>query len=86
MPGGGAIFRLDSHGDSWSWDFHPIRPDEARDGDDVAALVALDPPPKSRRDVADRLGWGTNRAGKALAAYRARSGTTLPLHTTTEGA
>jgi hypothetical protein len=38
---------------------------------DVAALESLDPAPSSRRDVMDRLGWGTPRAGAALKAWRA---------------
>jgi hypothetical protein len=39
-------------------------------GTDAAALGQLDPPPQSRRDVMDRLGWGTSRASAALRAYR----------------
>lgn len=37
---------------------------------DVAELGALDPPPRSKRDVQDRMGWGSDRAHKALKAWR----------------
>lgn len=86
MPGGGAIFRLDSRGDAWTYDFHLLPSDDQRGDGDLAALLALDPAPTSRRDVMDRLGWGTTRAGKVLAAYRARIASTVatfPLDPTT---
>lgn len=37
---------------------------------DVAELDALDPPPRSQRDVQERLKWGSNRALKALQRWR----------------
>ncbi len=39
---------------------------------DVAALDALDPEPKSKRDVQERMGWGSSRAQNALARWRER--------------
>jgi hypothetical protein len=44
-------------------------PSDAPDGD-VAELDALDPPPRSQRDVQDRLKWGSNRAMNALRRWR----------------
>jgi len=44
---------------------------------DVEQLRQLDPPPRSRDDVRERLEWGTARAGRALKEWReqaARSG------------
>jgi hypothetical protein len=38
--------------------------------EDVAELDALDPPPKSQRDVQNRLGWGGTRALRALREWR----------------
>lgn len=46
--------------------------DPARLAADVSALDALDPPPKSQRDVAARMGWGGGRAADALRAWRSR--------------
>lgn len=47
---------------------------EAPDGvvpdEDVAELDGLVPPPRSKRDVQDRCGWGSNRAQKALSKWR----------------
>lgn len=37
---------------------------------DVAELDSLVPPPRTKRDVQDRLGWGSNRAQNALARWR----------------
>jgi hypothetical protein len=37
---------------------------------DVAELDALVPPPRSKRDVHDRMGWGSDRAQKTLARWR----------------
>ena len=36
----------------------------------VEELKALDPPPKSVRDVIARKGWGTDKSGQALKSYR----------------
>ncbi|MFQ1002612.1 AAA family ATPase [Modestobacter sp. SSW1-42] len=38
--------------------------------DDIAELDSLDPEPTSVRDVKTRLGWGSDRATKALAAWK----------------
>lgn len=43
--------------------------DHASD-EDVAELDGLVPPPRSRRDVQDRLKWGSDRAQKALSRWR----------------
>lgn len=37
---------------------------------DVEQLDGLDPPPASKRDVQTRMGWGSDRATVALAAWR----------------
>ncbi|MBB1032560.1 AAA family ATPase [Dietzia sp. SLG310A2-38A2] len=39
---------------------------------DVDALAALDPPPTSKRDVQQRMKWGSDRAVVALDEYRRR--------------
>lgn len=44
--------------------------DSGVSNDDLAELMSLDPPPKSKRDVQERLGWGGTRAWKALNRYR----------------
>ncbi|BCN82779.1 AAA family ATPase [Prescottella equi] len=41
---------------------------------DVAALDALVPPPKSVRDVKERMNWRTDRAGDALRMWRNENG------------
>jgi hypothetical protein len=41
---------------------------------DVAELDCLDPPPKSKRDVMKRMGWGDGRAAKVLRGWRAAHG------------
>lgn len=41
---------------------------------DVAELDALVPPPRSKRDVQDRLKWGSDRAHKALMRWREMRG------------
>lgn len=38
--------------------------------EDVAELDALTPPPRSQRDVQERLSWGSNRAMNALRRWR----------------
>lgn len=43
--------------------------------DDLDQLEKLDPPPASKRDVQDRMGWGSDRANAALGAWRERNGT-----------
>lgn len=42
--------------------------------DDVDRLAALVPPPKSQRDVQNRMQWGGSRALRALRELRERSG------------
>lgn len=41
--------------------------------DDVAALAALTPPPRSVRDVMARLSWGRPRSQEALRAWRSQA-------------
>lgn len=66
---------LDSDGLRW-WVDEPdlLRPDPGEHpgvkAADVAELDALDPPPKSQRDVMSRLGWGAVRAMAVLRAWR----------------
>src|SRR5690606_31386538 len=50
-----AIIRAPSADDRPPRSFAIGAADSARTGDDVAALDALDPPPKSKRDVQDRM-------------------------------
>lgn len=45
-------------------------PAEAPDPEDLAALRAMDPPPNTVRDVTARMKWRTERAVKALRAYK----------------
>ena len=40
---------------------------------DVELLLDLDPPPKSVRDVRDRMKWGGDRSQNALTLYRSRN-------------
>lgn len=70
-------FVLTAHDDgSTSW--FVTAPDAAdtaaRDGnapaDDIAELDSLDPEPTSVRDIKTRLSWGTDRASKALTAWK----------------
>lgn len=42
--------------------------------DDLAELDALDPPPRSKRDVKTRLSWGDQRASRALREWRVTRG------------
>ncbi len=42
---------------------------------DVAVLSDLDPPPTSKEDVKARMGWGSDRAYKALKAFREQGST-----------
>lgn len=78
-----AVFRLDSRGGSSTWEFW--RGKDADDktalrlDEDVAALNALDDPPKSKSDVAKRMKWGNDRAHKALTQWRALQATTVTL-------
>jgi hypothetical protein len=56
---------------SLSWKVTKPRIGDARvSNNDVAELDALTPPPRSKRDVMDRLEWGSNRAQAALKAWR----------------
>ncbi len=45
-------------------------PDEAPDLEDVAAIEALDPPPKTIAETRERLGWRNDRTGKAFKAWK----------------
>lgn len=46
---------------------------------DVQALAELTPPPKSQRDVKNRMGWGSTRALDTLAEWRRRGEPTVVL-------
>lgn len=52
----------------------PSPADAAKADADVAELDALAPPPSSVRDLRQRLQWGSDRAGAALAAWRELKG------------
>ena len=74
-----GVFHLDSSGDTITWRITAPKSGEALSTfsgtitSDVAELSALDPPPKSQRDVQERLKWGGSRAAEALRAYRSGS-------------
>lgn len=46
------------------------KPDGGAPDEDVAELDSLDPPPRSQRDVQERLRWGSDRAMRALRTWR----------------
>lgn len=88
-----AVFRLDSRGESWTWEFHPGRSDQERADErldaDVAFVLALPDFPTSRPALqaavkaANGSGWGNDRAHAALKAARERREhlATFPLDT-----
>lgn len=49
-------------------------PQSTANPDDIAALDALDPAPRSVRDIKDRMRWGQVRASATLAAWRIHHG------------
>ncbi len=64
-------------GGTVSWRVTQPRTELVRDSvpdADLAELAGLVPPPKSKRDVQDRLHWGSDRAMKALAKWRELGG------------
>lgn len=70
-----GIFELEQTGDVLTWRVLAPRPGQAIvaigvSDDDIAELDALDPEPKSQRDVQKRLGWGGTRALTTLQAWR----------------
>ncbi len=79
-----AVFRLDSRGGSWSFEFHPGRSDQERADErlnaDVAFVLALPDFPSSRPALQAAVkaangsgpGWGNDRAHAALKAARER--------------
>jgi hypothetical protein len=73
-----GVFELDSTTGDLDWHLRtPVLGDSAKVNgvaeDDIAALGELDPPPTSVRDARKRMTWGSTRATKALAEWRARS-------------
>lgn len=75
-----GVFVLTGAADGRCLDWR-ISPPQVRDGErlpgvsggDLLGLDQLDPPPRSVRDVADRLHWGNDRATAALREWRSRS-------------
>lgn len=60
-------------------DDHALSSSQARNvAADVALLGALNPPPKSVRDVRQRMSWGDARAQDALKAWRESTGQAAP--------
>jgi len=51
-------------------DFSLSASNPERTAADVAELDALTPSPRSKRDVQERMGWGSDRANTALGAWR----------------
>ena len=72
-----ATFELTSILTATDWKFWaPGKRDEpAKVGPlaDVDVLAGLTPPPTSKRDVMDRLGWGSDRSATALRLWRSNS-------------
>jgi hypothetical protein len=73
-----GLFSIDSSEGRIAWRLRaPEREDlagiEGADPQDLSALDKLDPAPTSVRDVKNRLGWGSDRANDALAAWRSRN-------------
>lgn len=68
------IIHAPENGQSAPADFTIGARDPARLSDDVAKLSALETPPTSKRDVQDRMGWGSDRAAEALRAWREANG------------
>lgn len=77
-PAGLFVLTSASEGRELEWQ---ISPPQLRDGEraagvnggDLLALDQLDPPPRSVRDVAERLHWGNDRATGALRDWRSRN-------------
>lgn len=73
-----ATFELIARGDATDWRLWAPggaekEDDATKEGtapSDVEALLHLDPPPSSKRDVIARTGWGSDRAAVALRLYR----------------
>ncbi|MFH5209037.1 AAA family ATPase [Antrihabitans sp. NCIMB 15449] len=65
-----AVITAARDGESAPADFAIGARDPVRLSDDVAALNSLNPKPTSKRDVAERMKWGNNRASEALRAWR----------------
>lgn len=73
-PAGRFVMEVDDQG-ATSWRVTTPRIDAPAAGNggpdaDVAELDAMVPPPRTKRDVQDRLGWGSNRAQNALSRWR----------------
>ena len=70
QPAGRFVMRPDLDG-ALRWSVTAPVLEVARSSDaDIAELDALNPPPRSQRDVRDRLSWGSDRAMAALKAWR----------------
>lgn len=67
-------------------DDHALSSSQARNvAADVALLGALNPPPKSVRDVRQRMSWGDARAQDALKAWRESTGQAAPKNQHSDG-
>lgn len=71
-----ATFKLHTEASEHSYSVYAAMEGEEGPGSapasDIAALIDLNPPPESVRDVKDRLGWGSNKATAALSAFRSQ--------------
>lgn len=68
-------------------DDHALSSSQARNvAADVASLESLNPPPKSVRDVRQRMSWGDTRAQDALKAWRESTGQAAPKNQHGDGA
>lgn len=77
-----------SPGPGGSLDWHVTKPIPSTDSaptSDVAELDALNPPPKSQRDVQERMKWGAKRAMDALREWRKRSAPSATASHSTSG-
>lgn len=78
-----GIFKIASDPDRISWTVEGPRPGDVPKADrvdpaDLAELDKLNPPPKSVRDVKDRLRWRSERAARALREWRSRRSPSVP--------
>lgn len=78
-----GLFQLDSSDERITWSIRAPQLGDAAQAagvstDDLSSLDKLDPPPKSVRDVKERLRWGASRATEALRVWRSRNGKDVP--------
>lgn len=77
-----GLFEIDSTDGQIRWHVRAPKPGEAGPGavpaEDLAAVDALDPEPKSVRDARARLGWSNERTTAALREWRSKRSARSP--------